>query len=55
MPEDPTPDGQGILNKSVVKPFPDLSPENGKEDAVRSLVSPDMEEPAGTNRPPLGN
>ncbi len=62
MPEDPTPDGQGLLNKPQVKPFPEPTPqdrEDAKDDAVddasRSLVSPDMEEPAETNRPPLGN
>jgi hypothetical protein len=55
MPTDTTPAGQGTLNKPVVKPFPEPSPDEGKEEAVRSLVSPDMEEPAETNRPPLGN
>ncbi|MDP3169525.1 MAG: hypothetical protein Q8M91_04220 [Polaromonas sp.] len=55
MPEDPTPDGQGILNKPLVKPFPEPTPDDGDKDASRSLVSPAMEEPAETNRPPLGN
>ena len=68
MPTDPTPDGQGILNKPVVKPFPEPAPrddvqeEKEREDAAQdeqarrnSLVTPDMEEPADTVRPPLGN
>ncbi|RZJ25636.1 MAG: hypothetical protein EOO54_05655 [Haliea sp.] len=28
MPVDPTPDGAGILNKPVVKPFPQPTPED---------------------------
>ena len=63
MPENPTPDGQGLLNKPQVKPFPEPSSrdlqddakDDAEDDAARSLVSPDMEEPAETNRPPLGN
>lgn len=55
MPEDSTPDGQGILNKPVVKPFPEPTADEVDKDARRSLVSPEMEEPAETTRPPLGN
>lgn len=55
MPEDPTPDGPGILNKPAVKPFPEPARDEGEKDASKSLVTPDMEEPAETNRPPLGN
>lgn len=55
MPEDPRPDGQGIPNKPGVQPFPAPASDDGEKDASRSLVSPDMEEPAETNRPPLGN
>jgi hypothetical protein len=61
MPTDPTPEGQGIRNKPLDKPFPEPTPEGNKDeaaerdDARRSLVTPDMEEPAETNRPPLGN
>lgn len=64
MPEDPTPDGQGILNKPAVQPFPEPTPgqqekaqfdHDADDKPGRSLVTPDMEEPAETNRPPLGN
>jgi len=54
MPEDPTPNGPGIVNKPAAKPFPEPAPDEGKG-ASHSLVTPDMEEPAETNRPPLGN
>ncbi len=62
MPTDPTPEGQGVQNKPLDKPFPEPTPEADKYGdtdlegvARRSLVTPDMEEPAETNRPPLGN
>lgn len=63
MPTDPTPEAQGILSNPQVKPFPEPAPGlsdkdelGGREqEASESLVSPDMEEPAETNRPPLGN
>jgi hypothetical protein len=60
MPEQVTPhskpDGQAPSNKPASsRPVPEAAPDAGKEEARRSLVSPDMEEPAETNRPPLGN
>ncbi len=55
MPADPTRDGEGTVNKPGVQPLPQPAPDEGAQDAVRSLVSPDMEEPAETSRPPLGN
>ncbi len=61
MPTDPTPEGQGTRSKPLDKPFPEPTPESNKdgdaerEGARRSFVTPDMEEPAETNRPPLGN
>lgn len=68
MPADPTPDGQGILNKPVVKPFPEPTPADdtqegddrdaeARRDQARrdSLITLEMEEPAETVRPPLGN
>lgn len=55
MSEDPTPDGPGNLNQPVAKPLPEPAPGDDEKDASRSLVSPDMEEPAETSRPPLGN
>jgi hypothetical protein len=54
MPEDPRPSGPGVLNKPAVKPFAQPAPDEEKG-AAQSLVTPDMEEPAETNRPPLGN
>lgn len=55
MPTDPTPGGPGIPNKPAVQPLPQPAPDEAEKDADRSLVSPDMEEPAETSRPPLGN
>lgn len=62
MPVDPTPDGAGILNKPVIKPFPQPAPsEEDEERAVSDgdgegeLVTRDLEAPAETARPPLGN
>jgi hypothetical protein len=68
VPEDTKPDGQEILNNSAVKNFPkpegpDAANEEGRDedpisdpDAGRdSLVNSDMEEPADTVRPPMGN
>jgi hypothetical protein len=59
MPEqtasDPTSAGEALLNKPEARPVPESAPEATKDEARRSLVSPDMEEPAETNRPPLGN
>jgi hypothetical protein len=62
MPTDPTPEGLGIRNKPLDKPFPEPTPKADNDEdreregrARRSLVTPDMEEPAETNRPPLGN
>lgn len=55
MPTDPPPDGQGILNRPAVKPFPQPAPVQDEGTAPDSFVTPDMEEPADTHRPPLGN
>lgn len=57
MPADPTPDGGGILNKPVVKPFPQPTPgeEGMPEDGDDALANRDLEQPADTTRPPLGN
>lgn len=59
MPEqtasDPMPAGEALSNKPEARPVPEPAPDAAKDEARRSLVSPDMEEPAETNRPPLGN
>jgi hypothetical protein len=64
MPTDPAPEGQAILDKPLVKPFPQPPPGGKEKDehaegeegtAPDSLVTPDMEQPAETNRPPMGN
>jgi len=49
------PNAPGVLTQPVAKPLPDAELAGEQESLPDSLVTPDMEEPAETNRPPLGN